>query len=340
MRSSDTCALDISVLSPSAEQGTGDAEFLLPNACAQHFKYITRLVSLLGDRERGPIVFGRCAICRRSEYCVCAALSFVHHENVYGRPVGAVNFWSHFVPSLLFLLCTPIVFFYGMHHENIMERIFMVIYMLAATNCMISSSCFHLFGCRSHRASISLGKIRLLSPTTYHRLLTKRSIVLYCSGHTDFKGIILLITASYVPALSFFFRPQPFWRLFYLSLTFIVFVKALILVKFFADWGWRTAKNLVFVFGAAWGLIPTAQFVVFGNHSSEVIGLVLGRLARMYGLYLLGFVLYSTRFPERFYPGKTDLLGQSHHLWHICVTLASISWLESLLTFYSSLLIV
>eukprot|EP00188_Purpureofilum_apyrenoidigerum_P002687 Plantae.Rhodophyta-Purpureofilum_apyrenoidigerum.ctg27564.p1 GENE.Plantae.Rhodophyta-Purpureofilum_apyrenoidigerum.ctg27564~~Plantae.Rhodophyta-Purpureofilum_apyrenoidigerum.ctg27564.p1 ORF type:complete len:274 (+),score=26.02 Plantae.Rhodophyta-Purpureofilum_apyrenoidigerum.ctg27564:367-1188(+) len=232
--------------------------------------------------------------------CIMSAFE-VHNETV--------NFWTHFIPTLMFLSCTPYVVLIAAKDELLMDKLFMLIYMLAATNCLAASSLYHLFGCRSYKASIVLCK-------------------------ADFKAISLLISASYLPALSLFFRPQPFWQHFYIIVSVIMLVKALVLIEVFARRGMRVAKNVMFVFDAAWGLIPTFHFIFSRRYNPEVISFICGRIVTMYGLYALGFTIYSARVPERFCPGRTDVLGHSHQLWHICVLLAAASWLHSLLTFY------
>lgn len=40
-------------------------------------------------------------------------------------------------------------------------------------------------------------------------------------------------------------------------------------------------------------------------------------------LYLVGALLYATRTPERFFPGKFDIWFQSHQLFHMCVVIAA-----------------
>jgi len=35
--------------------------------------------------------------------------------------------------------------------------------------------------------------------------------------------------------------------------------------------------------------------------------------------YLGGLVVYATKVPERYCPGKFDIWGHSHQIWHICV---------------------
>jgi hypothetical protein len=38
----------------------------------------------------------------------------------------------------------------------------------------------------------------------------------------------------------------------------------------------------------------------------------------------MGAVIYASRIPERWIPGKVDLIGHSHQLWHITVVLAAL----------------
>ncbi len=35
--------------------------------------------------------------------------------------------------------------------------------------------------------------------------------------------------------------------------------------------------------------------------------------------YILGCLIYISRTPERWYPGRFDLVGSSHQIWHVFV---------------------
>ncbi len=43
----------------------------------------------------------------------------------------------------------------------------------------------------------------------------------------------------------------------------------------------------------------------------------------MAALYLTGALLYATRIPERFLPGKCDIWFQSHQIFHLLVVAAA-----------------
>jgi adiponectin receptor len=46
--------------------------------------------------------------------------------------------------------------------------------------------------------------------------------------------------------------------------------------------------------------------------------------------YIMGAIFYMTKFPERLYPGKFDLLGNSHQIFHIFVIMAALIYYFSM----------
>lgn len=55
-------------------------------------------------------------------------------------------------------------------------------------------------------------------------------------------------------------------------------------------------------------------------------------LPRVLGMYLISgtaFIIYLTKIPERFFPGKVDYLGHSHQWWHMFILLALYYWHNS-----------
>jgi len=42
-------------------------------------------------------------------------------------------------------------------------------------------------------------------------------------------------------------------------------------------------------------------------------------------LYIIGAVIYALRIPERFAPGKFDILGASHQIFHFFVLAAAVT---------------
>ena len=48
-------------------------------------------------------------------------------------------------------------------------------------------------------------------------------------------------------------------------------------------------------------------------------------------LYVTGAGFYAARVPEKWHPGRYDLFGSSHQIFHVLVVLAAISHLKGLL---------
>jgi adiponectin receptor len=48
-------------------------------------------------------------------------------------------------------------------------------------------------------------------------------------------------------------------------------------------------------------------------------------------LYILGAGIYAARVPERFMPGKFDIVGSSHQIFHVLVVCAAVAHLTGLL---------
>lgn len=86
------------------------------------------------------------------------------------------------------------------------------------------------------------------------------------------------------------------------------------------------------------GVLPTAHYIITDGVRSLFEDNAFHWLLLMAFLYLLGAVLYATRTPERFFPGKCDiwvrlekkncltlltLQFQSHQLFHTCVVIAA-----------------
>ena len=83
------------------------------------------------------------------------------------------------------------------------------------------------------------------------------------------------------------------------------------------------------------GVAPTLHFVVATPRAQ--LDLFIPKLLLMFGLYGLGFACYLSRWPEALFPGKVDLVGSSHQLWHVCVLGAALAWYSDVAAFISML---
>jgi len=66
------------------------------------------------------------------------------------------------------------------------------------------------------------------------------------------------------------------------------------------------------------GLVPIMhKMVAFGDRPEAVITTAYEIV--MLSFYGIGVTVYALRIPERWLPGKFDLIGHSHQLWHVLV---------------------
>jgi adiponectin receptor len=97
----------------------------------------------------------------------------------------------------------------------------------------------------------------------------------------------------------------------------------------------RTARAFIYCFLGVFlfaALIPAWQSL----ESLEALDTATG-LWSCVGLAIMDFLggaMYTTRVPERWFPGKLDLLGQSHNWMHLLVMLGALIRLEGLLKVY------
>ncbi|TVU48051.1 hypothetical protein EJB05_07673 [Eragrostis curvula] len=168
-------------------------------------------------------------------------------------------------------------------------------YLCGAMFCLLMSSACHLLACHSEHASYVL--LRL-----------------------DYAGITGLIVTSFYPLVYYTFLCDPFYQSLYLGFI-TVFGAAAVVVSMlpvFEAPQLRWARAALFACMGASGLVPIVhKMLVFGNRPEAV--LTTGYEMAMGAFYLAGVVVYATRVPERWMPGRFDLAGHSHQLFHTLV---------------------
>jgi adiponectin receptor len=152
-----------------------------------------------------------------------------------------------------------------------------------------------------------------------------------CSQHVvalvwrfDYVGIAALIVASFVPAVYYAFLCEPYLRAFYL-LTTVAFGAGVVAVSLpdrFQVPEYRTLRAVVFSALGMWGVFPVGHQLLL-HRGAWAVRTAFGLDALMGAIYLGGAAIYACRIPERWYPGRFDLVGHSHQLWHTAVVLAA-----------------
>ena len=186
---------------------------------------------------------------------------------------------------------------------NDVTKIPLYIHIVSAIMCLMWSTVYHLFHVHSHAASKVLQRL-------------------------DYAGISFLIGGSGVPPIyySLYWSDGDFLRPLYLFITFSAcsFVFFVAINPRFENPKYNSLLATLFVILGVSSAYPIVQFVFFRNFETmapfPAIYWVLGG-----AIYIFGAFVYSIRFPEAIFPGKFDIFGQSHNLWHFFVLIAAIT---------------
>ncbi|KAG1121392.1 hypothetical protein G6F42_012475 [Rhizopus arrhizus] len=93
-------------------------------------------------------------------------------------------------------------------------------------------------------------------------------------------------------------------------------------MKHFRTPAYRWVRASLFMALGLFGLIPTFHGIWMYGLSNATKTIALGHMALMATTYIAGALIYGCRFPERVMPGKFNIFGASHQIFHICVTIA------------------
>eukprot|EP00249_Psilotum_nudum_P018080 c26629_g1_i3 orf=463-1626(-) len=169
------------------------------------------------------------------------------------------------------------------------------IFLGGAMFCLFTSSTCHLLSCHSER-------------------------VAYIMLRLDYAGIAALIAASFYPPVYYTFMCNPILRNIYLiSITSIGIATILVsLFPVFQKPEYRMFRAALFFGMGVFGVAPVMHKVIL--HYDEPAALYTTAYEVAMGIfYGLGALVYAARIPERWKPGKFDIAGHSHQLFHILV---------------------
>eukprot|EP00897_Mesotaenium_endlicherianum_P007088 jgi/Mesen1/6407/ME000329S05568 len=173
------------------------------------------------------------------------------------------------------------------------------LFMGGAMFCLLCSSLCHLLSCQSAALNKTLWRL-------------------------DYVGIATLIATSFYPPVFYSFMCDPWPRNTYLAAITLLGV-ATVSVSFFSVFQTRAYRKVragLFVAMGLSGLIPTAHKMLVGYQQRIVLITTAYELA-MGACYGLGAVFYATRIPERWLPGKFDIAGHSHQIFHVLVVMGA-----------------
>ncbi|KAK3136600.1 hypothetical protein QOZ80_5BG0439170 [Eleusine coracana subsp. coracana] len=161
----------------------------------------------------------------------------------------------------------------------------------------------------------------LLTSSACHLLLCHSEHAAYLTLRLDYAGIAALIAASFYPLSYYTFLCHPsLQRLYMASITFLGAAAATAsLVPAFQAPRLRPLRAALFSAMGASGVVPIAhKLVMYGATAPGAVASARFE-ALMGACYGIGVVVYAARVPERWAPGRFDLVGHSHQLFHLFV---------------------
>jgi len=213
------------------------------------------------------------------------------------------NIWTHMIGAVLFL--GFILKYLFLSSENFVspfeERYIVISFFLCAFICLTFSTMYHTFGCHSP------------------------NLCLFC-GRLDYTGISVLITGSFIPWVYYSFYCSGLTRSVYMGLvtTFGVTCSLISMAKSFALPKYRTYRAVLFMIFGGVGLFPLIHFTYENGIAHSFDEGQMHWLITMLLLYVIGTMFFITRFPECVWPGKFNLVFQSHQIFHVFVVLAAL----------------
>lgn len=236
--------------------------------------------------------FGACAL----------SLGYVHNETC--------NVYSHIIGVLIMISLT----LYGLFVDGVLsdgpplQILAMFMFIAGSSVGMTLSFLFHLFDCHSQHV---------------HALFAR----------LDYAGISIMIAGSFVPSVYHAFYCTPHVQVTYMVLIWLFGIACTLisLLERFATPEYRTYRMSLFLFMGLSGIVPGLHTVLKHGSTHVMASHSVFWHLTMGTLYVFGAVLYGLRFPERFAPGRFDIVGHSHTIFHVCVVLAACAHYRALL---------
>lgn len=164
---------------------------------------------------------------------------------------------------------------------------------------------------------------------TYHLCKCGTEGVCSCACKWDQSGIVVLMGANWVAGTEAGFRCFPALCNFYLVYAAVVMsliAAALVRPSFVSN------LNRHWIICCWLGLVPVVHTMILpapaGADAPKVAKEGGASFFVMAACYTAGAWFYMSKYPERRWPGRFDLFGHSHQIWHIFCVGGALSWIR------------
>jgi len=215
------------------------------------------------------------------------------------------NIWTHFAGLILIVIAMLVVYLRASdllvdYPRGLEENLIFTAFFIGAICCLGFSWLYHTCACHSKKASSLLSKL-------------------------DYAGIAFMIMGSFTPCIYYGFYCLFYHKIVYLTVEVVLGVSSIIVALWdkFATPAFRAIRACVFLALGCSGIIPIVHMmIIYGIQRGSQQGAV-GWLIVMGLSYIIGAILYALRVPERFFPGKCNLVFQSHQIFHVLVVVGA-----------------
>ncbi|CAF1160158.1 unnamed protein product [Adineta ricciae] len=209
-----------------------------------------------------------------------------------------VNIWTHLIGALC-VAVTFVLFLIDNHRQmDLSDYISFSIFFISAILCLTFSTLLHVFINYSPRVMVIVSKL-------------------------DYMGINILIFGSMIPVIHYFFYCYFKLKTLYISILLVLSLASVIGTSSAtcSQPHCRPFKAILFIALGLYGVVPAVHAcILHGFPRMFQMGFLY--LCIMAVTYIAGGVTYAVRVPERFFPGRFDIVGQSHHILHVAVIVA------------------
>lgn len=209
-----------------------------------------------------------------------------------------VNIWTHLIGALC-VAVTFTLFLIDNHAQmDYSDYISFSAFFVSAILCLTFSTLLHVFINYSPRVMVIVSKL-------------------------DYMGINILIFGSMIPVIHYSFYCYFKLKTIYIGVLFFLSIASMIGTSSAAcaKPQFRPFKAILFIALGLYGAAPATHACIL-HGMSRMFQMGFLYLCIMAVTYIVGGVTYAIRVPERFFPGRFDIVGQSHQILHVAVILA------------------
>ncbi len=155
----------------------------------------------------------------------------------------------------------------------------------------------------------------------------------------DMAGICILIFGSSFSYTYYHFKSRPELNQFYLTTSLVATIVVFVLSMMERIQQWKSVRSFLFILLAVIDGLPAIHSIYINlTTDDEFMYIPLSVTSTGFILtlisYALGFIVYTFKIPERFFPKTFDIWMNSHCIWHIGSIFGSIFFLYTILCAY------